>query len=121
MSDETKTPTKEIVAGPSNTTETIDARGRVYSLRKPSVLSQYRLIEMVGGHAASNPVYMNMVMPLLYIDKIDDDNAINVSTKRELEALIKRLGDDGVEAVMMEVQKHWHPVDPDEAKDSIKK
>ncbi len=82
---------------------TISAGSLRVTLKKPNILSQYRIVEVVGGESAKNETYMNMILPLLWIIAIDDVPTPAPSTKRELEALITRLGDEGVPAVMKHV------------------
>jgi hypothetical protein len=101
-------------------TET-DSLGRVITLRKPGMLAQYRFVEMLGKSADSES-YMGMTMPLRFVSAIDDDDKIPCGTKRELEALIQRLGEEGVEAVMRGVGKHFQSTaTAEEDKTEIKK
>lgn len=84
---------------------TIVAGALSITLKKPGILSQYRIVEVVGGESSSNQTYMGMVLPLLWITAIDGVPLPAPSTKRELEALITRLGEDGTSAVMEHVYK----------------
>ncbi|OGB23354.1 MAG: hypothetical protein A3I66_01430 [Burkholderiales bacterium RIFCSPLOWO2_02_FULL_57_36] len=84
----------------------------ILGLKKPNVLQQYRVVEMVGD-SAKNQVYMAMIMPLFWIVQIHGEPQPMPSTKRELEALIQRLGDAGIEALMT----HFSPKDEDQAAD----
>lgn len=97
--------------------EVTDALGRVLTLRKPNVLAQYQLVKMLGADVASNQVYLSMVMPLLYLQKIEGD-AANFSNQRELEALIQRLDEEGLQALASGIQEHFQsqPVDRDTLK-----
>lgn len=97
-----------------------DSRGRVLKLRKPGMLAQYRLVAMLGKSADSE-TYLNMCMPLIYLYSIDDDSNVPCDTVRQMEALIQRLGDSGISALMKCVQENYGEVNPDEAKEEIKK
>jgi hypothetical protein len=97
-----------------------DGSGRKIFLRKPDVLSQYRLIEVLGTSAA-NTTYVSMVLPLIYVVKVGDEDVTLPAHKSEVDALIKMLGDEGVEAVMVGVAKHWGKQDPQGDKDALKK
>lgn len=97
-----------------------DKRGRVIVLRRPGVLAQYRLIEALGNEAASNQTYVGMVLPLLYVESIDRSPAPTAS-KRQIEALIERLGDEGIEAVGNGVIEHFGRRSPDEERAELKK
>lgn len=97
--------------------EVTDALGRILTLRKPNVLAQYRLVDLLG-QKSENRVYLAMVLPLLYLQKIDGD-AANFSNQRELEATIQRLDEEGLDALNRGIQEHFQP--SGDAADSAKK
>ena len=97
-----------------------DARGRVFSLKEPDVLAPYRIVQVVGGESAENRVYMNMIMPLLYLSTIDGDAVFTPASKREVDALIQRLGHDGVRVLRAGVETHFNEGN-EEAEATIKK
>jgi hypothetical protein len=98
-----------------------DAKGRVLTLVEPDVLAPYRLVRIVGAEAAENRVYTNMIFPLLYLKKIDDEDMIPFQTIREVEALIQRLGHDGVRKLRAGVEQHFSGGDEKEDNAAIKK
>lgn len=100
------TPSAEVVAQARQDVIVTDPRGRAIKLRKPGVLSQYRFVKMVGGEAATNPVYMGMVLPLLYVESIDADPVI-IGSERALDALITRLDEDGIAFVQQKVSENF--------------
>lgn len=97
-----------------------DSQGRKITLRNPGVLAQFRLAKAVGPELAQNTTYMQMVLPLLYVGAIDDDVLVAPTTDREIEALIIRLDEAGVNAVLAGVQKHFAS-DPEADKTATKK
>lgn len=99
-------PSAELIAKAQAEFTFNDGKGRSITLKKPGILSQFRIVEVVG-ELAKNEVYMAMVMPLIYVSAIDGDAVSFPSTKRELEALIQRLDEEGVEAVSIEASKHF--------------
>src|SRR5258708_14877125 len=115
----TVTETKVATAKPAPTVT--DAKGRVLTLGEHDVLAPYRLVRIVGAEAAENRVYMNMIFPLLYLKKIDDEDLIPFQTIREVEALIQRLGHDGVRKLRAGVEKHFSSGDEKEDNLAIKK
>lgn len=115
----TLSPSEELVAKAAAEQMVEDSTGRVITLRKPGVLAQYRLVEMLGD-AAKNQVYMGMCLPLLYVTGINDDKLPALASKRELEALIQRLDEAGIEAVMKGVQDHFGVQDPEADKAALK-
>ena len=114
-----ETPTAQVVAQATAASETVDARGRVLSLKKPGVLAQFRLIEALGD-TARNEVYVRMVMPLMYLSAIDGDPVAPPVRKSEIEALIQRLDEDGISAIVEAVQATYGQRDPDADKAALK-
>ncbi|SDX12751.1 hypothetical protein SAMN05518669_103352 [Variovorax sp. YR634] len=106
----------------ANFTVTVDASdGRKITLRKPGVLAQFKMIEMLGNEAASNQVFVNMVLPVMFVAAIDGEEISRITTRIQLDALIQRLDDAGVEAVMMGVPMHFgSPADPAATKAAVK-
>ncbi len=96
-----------------------DSAGRQITLRKPNVLASYRFVELVGP-SAKNEIYMAMAMPILFVAEIDGD-PVRFTTKAQMEALITRLDDHGVSAVMEAVTKNWGSVDPQAEHEAVKK
>jgi hypothetical protein len=112
---------KEDVKDVNDTFETTDKKGRVLKLRKPGMLAQYRMVGMLGK-AADSETYLNMCMPLLYLYAIDGDDSITINSVLQMEGLIQRLGEEGVNAIMVEVQKRFKDAMTSEAeKEAIKK
>jgi hypothetical protein len=109
--NKTPTPSEQIVKAASADVLVTDKRGRSFKLKKPGVLAQFRLVEALGD-VAKNEVYMGMVLPLIFIVAIDDDPVVQPTSKLQVEALIQRLDEDGIEAVMNGVQEHFGQVDP---------
>ncbi len=112
------TPAAQLVAKASETTEVTDARGRVITLKKPGVLAQYRLVEILGD-TAKNEVYMGMVLPLIFVTAIDGD-LVTLSRKSEVEALIQRLDEHGILAVADAVTKNYGKPDAEADKATLK-
>lgn len=115
-----ETPTEQLVREAKREAEVQDAKGRRLKLVKPSPLIQFKLVKMVGGEAAANQVYMAMVMPLIFVQQIDDALVPTPQTERELEALIERLGEEGIEAATMGVHEHFGGLDPAKLRDEVK-
>lgn len=97
----------------------VDSKGRKLTVREPGMLAQYRLVGMLGK-AADSETYLNMCMPLIYLHSIDEDDNITVNTQREMEALIQRLGGEGIETLMKLVQENFSEASKQDASE-IKK
>lgn len=112
------TPTQQFIDRAKAEAVITDPKGRVIVLRKPGVLAQYRLVDMLG-HSASNQAYMGMVMPLTYVGSIDGDD-VSIGTKRELEALIVRLDEASIFAVAKAVEANFGEQDPEADQAALK-
>ncbi|KVQ85573.1 hypothetical protein WK07_04585 [Burkholderia multivorans] len=116
-----ETPSQAVMRQTGQEITITDARGRTIALRKPGVLAQYAIIEAVGGESAKNEVYMGMVLPLIYVASIDGEAVSTPNTKLEVKALIKRLDEDGIEAVIEAVHRNFAPQDPEADRETLKK
>lgn len=116
-----KTPSEQLITAAEDEAAATDARGRRIGLKKPGILSQFRIVAFVGNERASNQTYMQMILPITFVTAIDDDPVTPPNTLSELEAIIKRLGEDGVNAVMMKVMETWGQRDAEADKTAIKK
>ena len=86
-----------------------DRRGRTLQIKRPNVLAQYKLVEMLGA-SAEGRVYLAMVTPLLFLQSIDGE-VQNFANKREMEAVIQRLDDDGLAALNAGIEEHFGAAD----------
>lgn len=112
-------PSDEAVAQAATSHIVTDAAGHAIKLKKPGVLAQFRLIEALGD-SAKNEVYMAMVLPLIFVCEIDGDTVFPPNRKSEVEALIQRLDESGVTAVVSGVQEHFGASDPAADKAKLK-
>lgn len=95
--------------------------GRTITLRKPGVLAQFKMIEMLGGETAANQVFVNMVLPVMYVTAIDGEAVSRITTRIQLDALIQQLDESGIEAVMLGVPMHFGGLaDPEATKAAVK-
>ncbi|HKT53323.1 MAG TPA: hypothetical protein VJP88_02650 [Caulobacteraceae bacterium] len=115
-----ETPSAQIVREAKKETVVTDARGRRIRLARPSVLAEYKLTLVVGAEAAANRTYMQMLYPLLYVTAIDDDPVFFPAKAIEIDALIQRLEDDGVDAVLKGVAGQLAEDEPEGEREAIK-
>lgn len=115
-------PTEEIIKKSTGEVTIIDSNNRAIVLRKPNVLAQYKLVKVVGGDTAKNDIYMAMILPLIYVVSIDGA-PVSINSEKELDAVILRLGEHGIEAVMKGLQEHFaiNVASQEEANQEIKK
>jgi hypothetical protein len=113
------TPSQQVVAKASLEYTVTDTLGRGITIRKPGALGLYRLVEALGD-VAKNQVYMAMVMPLIYVSKIDGEVVMPPVNKAKVEALIQRLEEEGLIAVSAGVEEHFGNPDPEADKETLK-
>lgn len=115
------TPSEEIIQAQNQEFVVTDKRGRKITLKKPGILMQYKLVEILGD-SSSNQRYLAMVMPLLFVTSIDNLPVHRLADKRQIDALLERLDEDGLSAVMEGVNENFNAAKTDEEyKEVIKK
>lgn len=79
-----------------------DARGRTLKIVEPDVLTESRLVRMLGEDAAFNAAYMEAyVFPAVSVTEIDGVEMPFPTTQREVDASIQRLGREGIGAASL--------------------
>jgi hypothetical protein len=79
--------------------DTLDARGRRLKVRLLTALDRMRLCLLVGAEAAENAAYMLYASLASSLDSLDGEPA-PIASLRALEALVQRLDEDGLEAIL---------------------
>jgi hypothetical protein len=107
----TPSPSQNLVKAAAAEFTVTDSRGRVIKLAKPTILEQFRFVEALGD-AANNETYRRMAMPVQFVRSIrseenGEDLPAPMTTKREIEHLIQRLGEDGFDAVSLGILEHY--------------
>lgn len=94
------TPTEQVVAKanakPKIVTK-VDERGRRITVKFLSPLDRMRLAKLLGKDAG-NEVYMGYAALAFAVTHIDEDDT-SIANIRELEFLVERLGDEGLQVV----------------------
>ncbi len=78
--------------------ELIDAEGRMLQVRKPNVLDRLRLFKAVGPDAAQNEPYLGLALTACAVKFIDGVPVPHPTNEQQIENLILRLGDAGMNA-----------------------
>lgn len=115
-----ETPSEQLIKQASDITVK-DASGRVFTLKEPDVFAPFALVKVVGAESAENHVYMGMILPLLYLSDIDGDPVFLPKSEREIEATIRRLGNEGVRTLRKAVEAHFGAASEEVEKAEIKK
>jgi hypothetical protein len=80
-------------------TEIVDKAGRRITLRRVGVLETLRLFRALGGELAENKSYVGLATIAASADMIDDVPVPFPTSVATLEAIIERLGEDGMDAI----------------------
>lgn len=80
-------------------TNVTDARGRVLSLRRLTVLDRLRLFKAAGPLLAENAPWFGMAVLAASVDAIDGVPVPLPSSEAQIEAAVMRLGDEGLAGV----------------------
>jgi hypothetical protein len=103
------TPSKRIISDANKAVAATDATGRLIGVRKMLPLDRMRMFEVVGSENAKNEPYLGYAALAFHVSSIDGDAVAQPATKRQLEALIQRLGDDGLNAVGKLLEEQFSP------------
>ena len=76
-----------------------DDTGRRLQLRKLTALEKLRLFKAAGPHLAQNQPWLGMAVLACSVAAIDDIPVPMPANEALIEALVQRLGDDGINAV----------------------
>ena len=104
-----ETPSEEIVRAARRPSEVEDANGRKIGIRKMGALDRLKMFEVIGPENSKNEPYLGYAALAFHVGSIDGDPVSRPATKLQLEGLIQRLGDEGMEAVGEAVQEMFAP------------
>lgn len=102
------TPSQEIISGAAASTNLPTANGRMLTLRKPGALQRLRLADALGAESAKNEVYFGQAFVAVCVIAIDGEPISFPCSKRELEALVQRLDDDGLALAALWLNEQIH-------------
>lgn len=117
------TPSADLAAKAAATHDVTDpVTGIKITIRKPSVLAQYDLIETLGGERSANATYVQMALPIIYVVAINGEPVVQPRKFAEVRALLQRLGDEGIAAVAGGIALHFGAqISSEEAAATVKK
>jgi len=93
------TPSARMVAAAHATTETTDALGRRLTLRRLTALDKLRLFKAAGPQLAQNPPWLGTALLAASVTAIDDIPVPPPVSEGQIESIVQRLGDEGINAV----------------------
>ena len=93
------TPSVSIVAAATDLQTVTDASGRRLGLRRLTALDKLRLFKAAGPELAQNDAWLGMAMLANSVIAIDDVPIPPATNEQQIEAMVGRLGDNGIAAV----------------------
>ena len=93
------TPSESIIKA-SNAEEFVtDSRNRKIGVRKLKVLERIAMLKLIGHGNNDNLIYISSVSPAFLVTSIDGDPVSKPATELQLNGLLQRLDEEGLEAV----------------------
>jgi hypothetical protein len=94
-----ETPSARLIAAAQAAPTVTDGRGRVLSLRRLNALDKLRLFKAAGPVLSQNQPWLGMAVLACSVAAIDDVPVPAPATEGQVEALVFRLGDDGLSVI----------------------
>ena len=92
------TASEDVIKKAAKTKTVISADGLTLVVRRLGPLQRMKLADVVGPMSAQNPAYIGTAAIAASIVSIDGEPIPFPANKRELEAIVQRLDDDGISA-----------------------
>lgn len=92
-------PSVNIIQASLQTETIVDGRGRRLDIRKLTALDKLRLFKAAGPELSQNQPWLGMAMLASAVVSIDDVPVPGPVNEQQIEALVGRLGDDGIAAI----------------------
>lgn len=94
-----ETPSQSIVKAANKAVTVTDTKGRSLGVRKMPLLDRMRMFEAIGPENSKNEAYVGYAALACSVVSIDGEEVSRPTSKIQLEALLQRLGDEGINAV----------------------
>ena len=92
------TPSETIIASTASAQVVTDDGGRKLALRRMTVLDKLRLFKAAGSQLSQNGPWLGIALLACSITEIDDVPVPMPGNEQQIEALVARLGDEGIAA-----------------------
>jgi len=91
-------PSEKIICAAVRTSEVRDTLGRRLVLRRLNAVDRLRLFKALGPVLSENAAYLGLALLAVSVTSMDEVPLPAPGSEAQLEALISRLGDEGLEA-----------------------
>lgn len=93
-----ETPSQQVIAQVAAEERVKTAEGRVLTVRKVSPMFRMKLFAAIGPELSKNQQYLGIALLAAAVSSIDGEVVPFPATRLQVEALVDRLGDAGLEA-----------------------
>lgn len=113
------TPSAQIIKAANKTATATDTQGRVLTIRRMTALAKMRLFALAGPELSKNEQWVSLAALASSVTHINGD-LVTTNSIREIEFLVERLDDDGLEAVGAVYMETFGIAVKDDVADAIK-
>jgi hypothetical protein len=106
-------PTQKILNEADHKPTIIDKNGRRLLIRRQTALDTLRLFKAAGPVLSQNEPWLAMASLANSVQEIDGVPVPTPTSEAQIEALVERLGEDGLTAVAISVDEGEHVVAPE--------
>jgi hypothetical protein len=103
------TPSQSIIDSAVAAQTVIDSEGRRLSVRRLTALDRLRLFKAAGPSLAQNQPWLGMALIACSVSAIDEVPIPSPVNELQIEAMIARLGDPGITAIVQALQQRHDP------------
>lgn len=103
----TETPSEAVIKSAVKSARVTDSRNRVIGIIRPSAGFRMRLMRVLGGELTGNPVYFGHAMLAACVRELDGEPVPAPTTSIQIEALVERLDDEGLNAIAQGMQEQF--------------
>jgi hypothetical protein len=103
--DTADSPSQVIVKAAAKTSSHTDALGRVIRVRRLGPVDRMRLFRLLGSEDSGNSAYLSYALMAASVTAIDGEAFGAPASRKEIEALIQRLDDEGLAAIGVALSK----------------
>jgi len=114
------TPSAAMVKSAAQPVEVADELGRIIRIRKLNALDRMRLLEAIGSSGAEIPQYVGYAVLAASVIAINGTLESPPRTKKDIEFLVQRLDDAGLNAVAKAYQEHFGVTAEEDDREQIK-
>lgn len=112
MSDNVETPTQKIVKAANQVLSVTDSLGRVLNYKQHGALDRMNCIAAAGPELSRNTMWMQYALAATMCTAIDGVPVPKPNRRQDIEALVNKLGEEGLNAIIEAIAPPEPEADP---------